>query len=100
MLQVARDRISGHPDKYVDHIYGEKEAGGTSVLYLSSVPFEKLGFPDVSDNPYPVFSKFALHAVPPAVLAVGAMLGGICHLIKRKAAIAVGADTASDHGYT
>src|SRR5438045_3682446 len=30
MLQVARDRISGHPDKYVDHIYGEKEAGGTS----------------------------------------------------------------------
>ena len=46
MLQEARNRISSHPDKYVDHIYGEKEAGGTSVLYLSSVPFEKIGFPD------------------------------------------------------
>ena len=47
ILQEAHNRISKHPDKYVDHIYGEKEAGGTSVLYLSSVPFDKLGFPDV-----------------------------------------------------
>lgn len=92
MLTEAHTRISSHPDKYVDHIYGEKEAGGTSVLYLSSVPFEKLGFPSVDDKPYPAVSKFALHMVPPAVLAVGAMLGGICHLVKRKAAIAMGAD--------
>ena len=46
MLTEAHKRISSHPDKYVDHIYGEKEAGGTSVLYLSSVPFVKLGFPE------------------------------------------------------
>ena len=45
MLALAHKRIADRPDKYVDHIYGEKEAGGTSVLYLSSVPFEKLGFP-------------------------------------------------------
>ena len=68
MLQEAHNRISAHPDKYVDHIYGEKEAGGTSVLYLSSVPFEKIGFPDVGTKPYPAFSKMALHAVPPAVI--------------------------------
>ena len=55
--QEAHNRISSHPDKYVDHVYGEKEAGGTSVLYLSSVPFEKLGFPEVDDKPYPAFSK-------------------------------------------
>src|SRR3974390_1669437 len=76
MLQEARKRISGPPEKYVDHIYGEKEAGGTSVLYLSSVPFEKPGFPDVSDKPYPAFSAMALHAVPPAVIALGALLAG------------------------
>ena len=34
-------------------IYGEKEAGGTSVLYLSAVPFEKLGFPEVGTSPSP-----------------------------------------------
>lgn len=99
MLTEAHKRISNQPDKYVDHIYGEKEAGGTSVLYLSSVPFVKLGFPEVAETPYPAFSKFALHAVPPAVLAVGAMLAGIFHLMKRKAAIAGGADMDSGHAY-
>jgi formate dehydrogenase iron-sulfur subunit len=84
MLQEARNRISGHPEKYVDHIYGEKEAGGTSVLYLSSVPFEKLGFPDVDKKPYPAFSSMAIHAVPPTVIALGAVLGGIYALIKRR----------------
>ena len=85
MLQEARNRISDHPEKYVDHIYGEKEAGGTSVLYLSSVPFGKLGFPDVGNNSYPGFSRLAMHAVPPAVLAVGALLGGIYAFLKRRA---------------
>ncbi len=45
MLELAHKRIADRPDKYVDHIYGEKELGGTSVVYLSAVPFEKLGFP-------------------------------------------------------
>jgi formate dehydrogenase iron-sulfur subunit len=85
MLQVAHNRISDHPDKYVDHIYGEKEAGGTSVLYLSSVPFENLGFPNVGDKSYPKFSAAALHAVPPAIIAVGALLGGTFALLKRRA---------------
>jgi formate dehydrogenase iron-sulfur subunit len=90
MLQVARDCISGHPEKYVDHIYGEKEAGGTSVLYLSSVPFEKIGFPDVGTKPYPGFSKLALHAVPPAVMAVGALLASTYALLKRRASAIAG----------
>ena len=31
MLALAHKRIADRPDKYVDHIYGEKELGGTSV---------------------------------------------------------------------
>ena len=85
ILQEAHTRISAHPDKYVDHIYGEKEAGGTSVLYLSSVPFEKIGFPAVGTKAYPAFSKMALHAVPPAVIALGALLGGAFAFLKRRA---------------
>src|ERR1700757_248390 len=84
LLQEARDRISNHPDNYVDHIYGEKEAGGTSVLYLSSMPFDKLGFPDVGNQPYPALSKMAFQAVPPAVLAVGALLGSVYAFLKRR----------------
>jgi len=98
MLTEARDRISARPEKYVDHIYGEKEAGGTSVLYLSSVPFEKLGFPDVDTKPYPGFSKLALGAVPPAVMALGAMLGTIYAFLKRRAtAVASEPALASGH---
>ena len=86
MLNEARHRISTQPQKYVDHVYGEKEAGGTSVLYLSSVPFAKLGFPDVDKKPYPAVSKLAIHAVPPAVIALGALLGGTYAFLKRRSA--------------
>jgi formate dehydrogenase iron-sulfur subunit len=97
MLQEARKRIANRPEKYIDHIYGEKEAGGTSVLYLASVPFEKIGFPALGDKPYPAVSKAAIHAVPPAVLAVGALLGGIYSFLKRRT-LAAGAD-AEDTGH-
>jgi len=95
ILAEAHNRISAHPDKYVDHIYGEKEAGGTSVLYLSSVSFDQLGFPNVGTESYPSFSKRALHAVPPAVIALGTLLGGAYALLKRRAS-AVAKDSHGD----
>jgi formate dehydrogenase iron-sulfur subunit len=98
ILLEARKRIASKPDKYVDHIYGEKEAGGTSVLYLSSVPFEKLGFPKLGDKPYPALSKLALHAVPPAVMALGAILGGTYAFLKRRAA-AIGKSDDHHHEF-
>jgi len=87
ILSEARGRISKNPGKYVDHIYGEKEAGGTTVLYLSSVPFQQIGFPDVGKRAYPGFTSLALHSVPPAVMAVGALLGGIYAFLKRRVSI-------------
>ncbi len=45
LLLAAKSRISQDPTKYVPQIYGEKEIGGTTMLYLSGVPFEQLGFP-------------------------------------------------------
>ncbi len=44
LLQKAQARIKAMPDRYFDHIYGEHEVGGTSILYLADVPFEQLGF--------------------------------------------------------
>ena len=90
LLAEAHKRISDHPTKYVDHVYGEHEAGGTSVIYLSAVPFEKLGFPKVGTKSYPAFTKTALHAVPPAVMAVGAFLG-MAYSVFRKRVEAVSA---------
>jgi hypothetical protein len=46
LLAEAKDRIAATPDKYFENrVYGEHEAGGTQVLYLSSVSFQKLGLP-------------------------------------------------------
>ena len=57
MLALAHKRIADRPDKYVNHVYGEKELGGTSVLYLSRVPFEKLGFPTYGEKPFTAFNN-------------------------------------------
>jgi len=49
LLAEAKERIRQNPDKYVNHIYGETEAGGCSVMLLSSIPFEKFGWPTKED---------------------------------------------------
>jgi formate dehydrogenase iron-sulfur subunit len=97
LLKEARGRMSKAPGKYVDHVYGEKEAGGTGMLYLSPVPFEKLGFPDVGTRSYPAPSKVALGAVPPAVLGVGLALGGAYAVSKRKVEVEKAEGKAHDH---
>jgi Fe-S-cluster-containing dehydrogenase component len=46
LLSEAKSRLAADPDKYAEkRVYGEFEAGGTQVLYLSHVPFKKLGLP-------------------------------------------------------
>lgn len=48
LLQTAKARIQSSPGKYYqDRVYGEGDLGGTQVLYLSHLPFDKLGLPDV-----------------------------------------------------
>jgi len=53
MLAEAHRRIAANPGKYVDHVYGEHEVGGTCVLYLSSVPFEELGLRELDEEALP-----------------------------------------------
>jgi ferredoxin len=50
LLDEAHRRLAAHPDKYVQKVYGEHELGGTQVLYLSHVPFEKLGLPEFGND--------------------------------------------------
>ena len=63
LLEQARKRIADNPGNYIDHIYGEKEAGGTSWMYLSGVPFEKLGFVDVPETPMPQLTESIQHSL-------------------------------------
>lgn len=107
LLGLARGRIAKHPDKYVNHIYGEKEAGGTSVLYLSAIPFDKIGFPTLSDKPYTSFAKIALKVVPFAVMAMGGLLAAAYARFKQRAVavahatagVSAGAGAADHHAH-
>ena len=54
LLLEAKRRIAEEPGKYFeDRVYGEFEGGGTQVLYLSHVPFEKLGLPALGKEGVP-----------------------------------------------
>jgi formate dehydrogenase iron-sulfur subunit len=91
LLREARHRIDDHPERYVDHIYGATEAGGTSVLYLSGLPFHRLGFnTDLQGSPYPELTWAILNKVPNVVTLGGVLLGGFWWLTKRKNEIALG----------
>jgi formate dehydrogenase iron-sulfur subunit len=84
LIAEARERINSSPDKYVNHIYGENEVGGTSWLYLSPVPFEMLGLPALDTEPVTLDVERAMGAVPPVLLGVAAAMSGIYWLVKRR----------------
>ena len=63
LLARAHEKIAKHPDVYIDHVYGEHEAGGTAWLYLSSVPFEQVDFLKVDPQAPPRLSESIQHGV-------------------------------------
>lgn len=80
LLKLAHRRIESKPDHYINHVYGEKEAGGTSWLYLAAQEFNELDFPQLSEKPAPGATEPLQHAIfkyfiPPVSLY--AILGGI-----------------------
>lgn len=78
LLAEARRRIAAHPDRYVPHIYGEHEAGGTAWLFLSDVPFEELGFrTDVPTQAPPRRTDAIMRLVPPVAGGLVAALGAL-----------------------
>jgi len=89
LLAEARKRIQEDPGAYVDHIFGEKEVGGTSVFFLSSVPFKELGFPDnLPEDSLPKLTWAALSKVPSIVIFGGAFLYGTWWIIDRRMELA------------
>ena len=85
LLEIAHARIERHPERYVNHVFGEYDAGGTSVLMLSSVPFEKLGFPtQLGNEPLPNLTWTVLSKIPNIVITGGVLLGGLSWIINRR----------------
>lgn len=89
LLEIARNRISKQPDIYIDHIYGQKEMGGTSWLYISHVPFREIGLrEDLGVKSAPELTSGSLAAVPIVVGLWPVLLGGVYAINKRKDEVA------------
>lgn len=81
ILKLAHERIRETPDRYYDHVYGEKEVGGTSWLYISNINPDQLGM-DTSLGNEPIISnvKDFLGTVPMVLTIWPALFTGI-HLL-------------------
>jgi hypothetical protein len=87
LLTIARNRIKSNPALYVNHIYGEHEAGGTSWLYLSGVPFDRVGFIDVPHRPLTQLAETiqgALFSYLWSPIVLFGMLSGIMYAFRNK----------------
>ncbi len=71
--------------RYQPHVYGEKESGGTQVRYLTGVPHEKLGLPELPDYSYAAVSEGVQHTLYKGMIAPLALFGGLVVLARRNA---------------
>ncbi len=89
LLAEARNRMAAKPDQYYPKIYGLREAGGTSVLYLSAVPFEQIGLKtNLPQEPLPALTWRVLELVPDVVTVGSVLLGGIYWITNRREEVA------------
>ena len=73
----AKSRIASGPGKYFPKVYGDTDGGGTQVLYLSAagIPFDKLGLPDLGDEPIPELTESLQHGVYQGFIAPAVLYG-------------------------
>ena len=87
LLARAHGQIASNPDRYVDHIFGEHEVGGTAMLYLSDIPFEELGFPaNLPATAPPEETGKIMRTLPFVITGVAALMAGTAAYTHRQVA--------------
>lgn len=69
--------------QYQDHVWGEKEAGGTNVLHLAAVPYDKLGMPPLGERSYASISESVQTSLYSYMALPALALGGLTWVVKR-----------------
>ncbi len=94
LIDEAHRRIRENPERYVDHVYGEHEAGGTSYLILSGLPLEKLGLPKLPTTVRSSYAEALMGSLPGLMIGLGLFLGGLYQLEKRQRRVEAQSDAA------
>ena len=90
LIAEAWNRIRSD-SSYVPRIYGLQEAGGGSVLFVSDVEFEKLGFKPVptGNQPVPTLTAAAMGDSPKVVIMGGTILSALYWITQRRRDVAL-----------
>ena len=88
LVRLAWERINNNPGKYVRHVYGEHEAGGTNWLYINEVPAEEIGLPGLGKTTVPEMTAGALGAFAMVAGMWPVLLGGVYAINRRKDKVA------------
>ena len=92
MCEIATARFAANPGKYFQkpgqsepELYGWREVGGTSVLYISDISLDFLGWqPNLGNDPIPALTWGALAKVPPIAIGVAVAMSGVYWVIGRR----------------
>ncbi len=85
LLVEANKRIQENPGMYESHIYGVREAGGTSILFLSPKPFDQLGMKtSIPEHPLPTLTWAVLSKIPNYVFWGSTLMAGIWWITNRR----------------
>ncbi len=89
LLAEAHKRIAESPGTYLDHVYGETEVGGTSVIYLADISLGFLGWAEnLGDGDLPHLTWTSLKKVPWVVAGMGGLMGSVYWVINRRMKLA------------
>ncbi|MEW5959042.1 MAG: 4Fe-4S dicluster domain-containing protein [Chloroflexota bacterium] len=92
LLAQAHGQIASNPHRYIDHVFGEFEVGGTSILYLSDIPFEAMGFPvDLPQTAPSLETEKIMSKLPLVIAGMAALLAGAAVYTQRKSALTLAA---------
>ena len=87
LLAQAHAQIVSNPGRYLDHVYGEAEVGGTSMLYLSDVSFEQLGLPaNLPQTAPPQETEKIMSALPYVIAGLTCLMTGTAAYTHRRPA--------------
>jgi formate dehydrogenase iron-sulfur subunit len=103
LLEEAKKRVRDNPANYLNHVFGETEVGGTSVLLLSSVGFDNFGYRnDMVRDPLPLYTYRVLSRIPDFLPLGFVTLGGIWWITHRREEVAAaeGKDKGKKNGGT
>jgi Ni/Fe-hydrogenase subunit HybB-like protein/Fe-S-cluster-containing dehydrogenase component len=85
VLAEAHKRIESRPGRYNLQVYGEREAGGTSVFYLAQAgtSFAELGLPELGSKSVPSLPETIQHTLYQGFIAPLAVFGMFAGAVRR-----------------